>query len=124
MKFVYKILLWTIIIMAVAFGLSGYVFVNSVFQKSMEREVAQALDGSNILRFAFETAALNIPTKYNVLQDVAVEQIGSKLESSGQGTERYLRLSSEEREVLYQSIGFAQDSELLEQIEEDAESGR
>ncbi len=120
MKFVYKILLWTIIIMAVAFGLSGYLFVNSVFEKSLEREVAQALDGSNILRFAFETAALNIPTKYNVLQDVAVEQIGSKLESSGQGTERYLRLSSEEREVLYQSIGFAQDSELLEQIEEDA----
>lgn len=86
MKFVYKILLWTIIIMAMAFGLSGYLFVNSVFQKSLEREVAQALDGSNILRFAFETAALNIPTKYNVLQDIAVEQIGAKLESSGQGT--------------------------------------
>ena len=120
MKFVYKILLWTIIIMAVAFGLSGYLFVNSVFQKSMEREVAQALDGSNILRFAFETAALNIPTKYNVLQDVAVEQIGSKLESSGQGTERYLRLSNEEKEVLYQSIGFAQDTSLLDQIAEDA----
>ena len=40
MKFVYKILLWTIIIMAVAFGLSGYLFVNSVFEKSLEREVA------------------------------------------------------------------------------------
>lgn len=120
MKFVYKILLWTIIIMAAAFGLSGYLFVNSVFEKSLEREVAQALDGSNILRFAFETAALNIPTKYNVLQDVAVEQIGSKLESSGQGTQRYLRLSSEEKEVLYQSIGFAQDNSLLQQITEDA----
>ena len=119
MKFVYKILLWTIIIMAVAFGLSGYLFVDSVFQKSMEREVAQALDGSNILRFAFETAALNIPTKYNVLQDVAVEQIGGKLESSGQGTERYLRLSNEEREALYQSIGFTQDTGLLQQIGEE-----
>ena len=119
MKFVYKILLWTIIIMAVAFGLSGYLFVDSVFQKSLEREVAQALDGSNILRFAFETAALNIPTKYNVLQDVAVEQIGGKLESSGQGTERYLRLSNEEREALYQSNGFAQDTGLLQQIGEE-----
>lgn len=120
MKFVNKILLWTIIIMAVAFGLSGYLFVNSVFQKSLEREVAQALDGSNILRFAFETAALNIPTKYNVLQDIAVEQIGAKLESSGQGTERYLRLSNEEKEALYQSIGFGQDTALLQQIAEDA----
>ncbi len=120
MKFVYKILLWTIIIMAAAFGLSGYLFVNSVFEKSLEREVAQALDGSNILQFAFETAALNIPTKYNVLQDVAVEQIGSKLESSGQGTQRYLRLSNEEKEVLYQSIGFAQDTSLLQQMTEEA----
>ena len=67
MKFVYKILLWTIIIMAVAFGLSGFVFVNSVFQTSLDREVSQALDDSNILRFAFETAALNVPPKYNVL---------------------------------------------------------
>ena len=37
MKFVYKISLWTIIIMAVAFGLSGYLFVDSVFQKSFEQ---------------------------------------------------------------------------------------
>lgn len=120
MKFVYKILLWTIIIMAVAFGLSGYLFVNSVFQKSLEREVAQALDGSDILRFAFETAALNVPTKYNVLQDIAVEQIGAKLESSGQGTGRFLRLSDEQREVLYQSNGFPEDTALLQQITEDA----
>lgn len=120
MKFVYKILLWTIILMAVAFGLSGYLFVNSVFQKSLEREVAQALDGSNILRFAFETAALNVPTKYNVLQDIAVEQIGAKLESSGQGTGRHLRLSDERREILYRSEGFPEDTSLLQQITEEA----
>lgn len=120
MKFVYKILLWTIIIMAVAFGLSGYLFVDSVFQKSLEREVGQALDGCNILRFAFETAALNIPTKYNVLQDIAVEQIGEKLEGSGKGMGRYLRLSDEERAVLYQSEGFPQETDLLQQITEEA----
>ena len=48
MKFVYKILLWTIIIMAAAFGLSGYLFVNSVFETSLEREVSQAMDDSSI----------------------------------------------------------------------------
>ena len=120
MKFVYKILLGTIIIMAVAFGLSGYLFVNSVFRTSLEREVAQALDDSNILRFAFETAALNIPTKYNVLQDIAVEQIGAKLESSGQGSGRYLRLSDEERKALYMSNDFPEDTALLQQIREES----
>lgn len=118
MKFIYKILLWTIIIMAAAFGFSGYLFVNSVFETSLDREVEKALNDSNILRFAFETAALNVPTKYNVLQDVAVEQIGSKLEDS-QESGRYLRLSSEEKKVLYASDGFPQDQELLRQIGED-----
>ncbi|MCI8286837.1 MAG: HAMP domain-containing protein [Lachnospiraceae bacterium] len=119
MKFVYKMLLWTIIIMAAAFGLSGYLFVNSVFETSLEREVSQAMDDSSILRFAFETAALNIPTKYNVLQDTAVEQIGSRLESSGQGSGRFLRLSNEEKEVLFVSNGFPEDTALLQQITED-----
>ena len=118
MKFVSKILLWTIIIMAAAFGLSGYLLVNSVFKSSLEREAGQAFDGSNILRFAFETAALNVPTKYNMLQDAAVEQIGSKLESSGQGSGRYLRLSDEERKVIYRSNAFPEDTALLERISE------
>ncbi len=118
MKFIYKILLWTVIIMAAAFGLSGYLFVNSVFETSLDREVGKALNDSNILQFAFETAALNIPVKYNVLQDVAVEQIGDRLESS-QEEGHYLRLSNEEKKVLYASAGFTQGQELLQQIGED-----
>ena len=116
MKFLYKILLCTILIMAVAFGVSGYFFVNFVFESALEREVAQALDGSSILRFAFETAALNVPTKYNVLQDAAVQQIGSKLESSGQSTNRHLRLAGETKNILYASEGFPEDTALLQQI--------
>ena len=80
MKFSWKILLCTMLIMAAACGASGYFFVNYVFQTSMERETRQALDESSILRFAFETAALNIPSKYDVLPDGTVEQIGVYLE--------------------------------------------
>lgn len=122
MKFLYKILLCTIIIMAAAFGLSGYFFVNYVFETALEREVEQALDNSNILQFAFETAALNVPTKYDVLQDIAVEQIGAKLESGGQGSERLLRLSDEEKEPLYVSEGFTEDVALLQDITENSRS--
>ena len=82
MKFSWKILFCTMLIMAAACGASGYFFVNYVFQTSMERETRQALDESSILRFAFETAALNIPSKYDVLPDGTVEQIGVYLENS------------------------------------------
>ena len=117
MKFSYKILLWTIIIMAAAFGASGYIFINYVFKTSMEREVGQAMDESSILQFAFETAALNIPSKYDVLQDSTIEEIGFNLENSGHGTGRLLRLSDEERLVLYASEGFTEDTEFLKQID-------
>ena len=119
MKFIYKILLWTIITMATAFGLSGYFFVNYVFRTALDREVDQALDGSNILQFALETAALNIPAKYDVLQDIAVEQIGANLESSGQGSGRLLRISDEKKQALYASDGFTEDASLLAEIGED-----
>lgn len=120
MKFSYKILLWTIVMMAAAFGISGYFFVNNVFETALAREIQQAMDESSILQFAFETAALNVPSKYDVLQDTTVEQIGSNLEKGGQGAARLLRLSDEDKNVLYASEGFSEDTELLEQVEEDA----
>ena len=58
----------------------GFYFVNYVFDTSLEREIKQTLDESSILKFAFETAALNIPAKYDVLQDDTIEQIAWNLE--------------------------------------------
>ena len=118
MKFSQKLLLWTTIIIAITLGLSGFYFVNYVFRTSLAREVDQALDENSILRFAFQTAALNVPLKYDLLQDGSVEQIASNLETGGQGSGRLLRLSDEGKQVLYASDGFEADDALLEQTEE------
>lgn len=124
MKFSLKLLLWTTIIIALTLGLSGFYFINYVFETSLEREVGQALDENSILRFAFETAALNVPVKYNVLQDGTVEQIASNLEKSGQDSGRLIRLSDEEKAALYASDGFDADDELLLQTGENTYSYR
>lgn len=116
MKFSFKIVLITIVVMALAFGIGGYFFVDYVFETSLDREIAQAMDETSILQFAFETAALNVPSKYDVLQDSTIEQIGSNLER-GQGTDRLLRLSDEKKNILYASEGFVGDAELLLQID-------
>ncbi|MCM1127345.1 MAG: HAMP domain-containing histidine kinase [Lachnospiraceae bacterium] len=113
MKFSLKLLLWSIIVMAISLGFSGFYFVNYVFETSIEREVGQALDENSILRFAFETAALNVPAKYDVLQDGSIEQIAVNLESGGMNTGRMLRISNEEGDALYASDGFDADEELL-----------
>ncbi len=118
MKFSLKLLLCTMAVMAAALGFSGFYFVNYVFETSLSREAGQALDENSILRFAFETAALNVPAKYDVLQDHTVEQIASRLET-GRTSGSLLRLCDEEKKVLYASEGFAADSGLLLQVEED-----
>ena len=124
MKFSLKLLLWTIIIMAIALGFSGFYFVNYVFETSLAREVGQALDENSILSFAFETAALNVPVKYDVLQDHTVEEIASNLETGGHSASRLLRISDEQKNVLYVSNGFEADSVLLEQTNESTKTYR
>lgn len=114
MKFSLKLLLWTLVVMAIGLGFSGYYFVNHVFETSMEREVQQALDENSILRFALETAALNVPAKYDVLPDSTAKQIGYSLEQGG-GSNRLLRISDEYEQVLYASTGFVLDQGLLMQ---------
>ena len=99
MKFSLKLLLWTIIVLALALGCSGFYFVNSVFETSMDRESGQAMEESRILRFAFETAALNAPAKYDVLADHTIEEIARNLENGG--SSRRLRISDENRQVIY-----------------------
>lgn len=124
MKFSFKLLLCTMIVMAMALGFSGFYFVNYVFETSLEREVGQALDESSILRFAFETAALNVPAKYSILPDSTVEEIASNLERGGRSTSRLLRISGEEKNVLYASDGFETDNGLLKQTDESTKSYR
>lgn len=124
MKFSLKLLLWTIIVMAIALGFSGFYFVNYVFETSLNREIQQALDENSILRFAFETAALNVPAKYDVLQDSTIEQIASNLETGGHNTSRRLRLWDEKKNMLYVSEDFDADNGLLEQTDEDTKTYR
>lgn len=118
MKFSLKILLWMIAVMALALGFSGFYLVNFVFETSLEREVGQALDESSILSFAFETAALSVPSKYSVMPDSTVEEIASNLESGGKDSRRRVRISDEGKHVLYVSDGFETDFTILTQTSE------
>lgn len=124
MKFSIKLVLSTMIVLALALGFSGFYFVNNVFENSLDREVGQALDESSILSFAFETAALNVPLKYSVLPDSVVEEIASKLEMGGQSGGRLLRIADEEKNILYTSSGFTADEGLLPQTDQHTKSYR
>lgn len=120
MKFLHKLLLWNVVIIAVSLSIGGYSFVNHVFNTSMEREVQQALEESGIIQFAFETAALSIPSRYNVLQDATIQEIGTNLKNSGHSGGRLLRISDENKNTLYVGDEFIGDEEFLKEIQENA----
>ena len=124
MKISLKLLLSTMVVMALALGLSGFFFVNYVFETSLDREVGQAGDESSILGFAFETAALNVPAKYSVLPDRTVEEIAQNLERGGRSANRLIRIADEQKMVLHISDGFTADEQLLQQTEPDTKSYR
>ena len=124
MKFSLKLLLWTMAVLAVALGCSGFYFVNYVFETSLEREIGQALDENSILSFAFETAALNVPTKYGILSDSRVEEISSNLEAGGRSAKRMIRILDEEFKELYASDGFTADYGLLHKMDESIKNYR
>lgn len=112
MKFAWKLFLCTISIVAVTLAFGGYYIVNSFFQSALAREYKQALNEHGIIGFALETAALNIPSKYEHLQDQTVAQLGANLDTGGQT--RYIRISGEDMTVLYSSEGFRADHTILE----------
>lgn len=114
MRFSLKLLLCTIVVMALGFGFSGFYFVNYVFETALEREMKQVLDDNSILRFAFETAALSVPAKYDVLQDHTISEIAANLETGGRGGRRMLRISDENKQVLYAGSGFEADNRVLD----------
>jgi len=124
MKISLKLLLSTVVVMALALGFSGFYFVNYVFETSLNREIGQASDESSILGFAFETAVLNVPARYSVLPDSTVEEIAANLERGGRSTNRLIRIADEQKVILHTSDGFAADEQLLQQTEPEIKSYR
>lgn len=111
MKFAWKLFLCTIAIVAATLAVGGYYIVNSMFQSSLARETKQALDESEIIRFGFEISALNIPYKYEHLQDQDIARIAQTLDTGGE--HRYVRISGEDTTPLYVSKGFPAESAIL-----------
>lgn len=111
MKFAWKLFLWTIAIVAATLAFGGYYIVNSMFQSSLARETKQALDENGIIRFGFEISALNIPYKYEHLQDQDIIRIAQTLDTGGE--DRYVRICGEDTTPLFASEGFPADSTIL-----------
>ena len=114
MRFTWKVFLCTLIVVAAGLSISGYILVNAMFDTSIQRETRRALDENGMLRFAFETAALNATPRNQPLKDRTITQIGGTLG----GTNRFIRISGEDGNPLYIGADFIADGDLLPYAEE------
>ena len=109
MKLHIKIILCTIIVIAVTLGFGGIYLIKSLFDQGIQRETRQAVDENAILSFAFETIALSLPVKYDRLEDGTIREIAATL-NAGRG----VRISGEDGQPLFVSEGLEEiDSTLL-----------
>jgi signal transduction histidine kinase len=115
MKFTAKVFFCTIIVIALAMGAGGYFLINSTFAAAIGRETKQALDESAILCFALESITLNLPLKYEGVQDKTVGEIAASLE-----TGRFLQVSDERKAAIYAGPRFGDIEGNLSQVAENA----
>lgn len=113
MKFSWKVFFCTIVMIALAFSVGGYLLVQVGFQNSLEREVSHGLEENLMSQFAFETAVVNIPTSDQGITDDMITQIGEKM-GSGQ---RELRISDSTKKTLYDNLSVKLDNHILESVE-------
>ena len=119
MRFTFKVFFCTIIIIAVAMGFSGTYLINSLLDKAVQRETEQSMEESDLLRFAFETIAVNVPLKYGRLQDKTVAEIAAAL-----NTGRLIRISGEDKEPLHSLDEIEADNALLALIDDTTQACR
>ncbi len=88
MRFRWKVLLCNMILVAIAFAVSGYLLLNHSFQLSKKREVSRALEENQLIHAALESEILNMilreefgDVSYSLL--LAGRSVSASLEGTG-----------------------------------------
>lgn len=112
MKFSFKVFLCSMVFLAAGFSAGCYIFIAQTFKASLEREITQSVDQSQLVRFSFETAAANAPTKYTQLRNDTIVQIMEGIDKSALFSGVYVRISNDAHETVYESARMDFDPDL------------
>ncbi|MCI8514096.1 MAG: HAMP domain-containing histidine kinase [Lachnospiraceae bacterium] len=119
MKFRWKVLLCNMILVAIAFAVSGYLLMNHSYQTSRDREVSRALEENQLIHAAVEAEILNMILRDNFEGLYRLKDVGKSVAASLEGTGTRFALMNE----LFQEYYSDEDetfrmTKLLEGLEE------
>ena len=83
MKFAWKVFLSTIMVIAVVFAVGGFVLITSSFESSLLRETDRALEENQLMKLAYESAAMTYINQGTKLTDEAIINCVASMESGG-----------------------------------------
>ncbi len=116
MKFAWKVFLSTIIVIAAAFAVGGYILITSSFDASLARETDRALEENLLMKLAYESASTNYAGEGSRLTDEAVTNIAAQL---ADGDRRGLTLSNDSNDIIFTNAGRKPDEELMPEMDEE-----
>lgn len=101
MKFKWKLFLSMMLIVTIAYSVSGSIMITSTFRATYDKEVEFAKEEHEILQNTFIMVLSRLNS--NVVTDEVVRQIAKELDDSSEREDFFFWLKSEDNLVLYQS---------------------
>jgi signal transduction histidine kinase len=118
-RFRWKVLLCNIILVAIAFAVSGYLLMNHSYQISRDREVSRALEENQLIHAAVESEILNMILRDNFDGLYRLDDVGKNVAASLEGAGTRFTLMSEEFREYYSDEGTTfRMTRLLDGLEE------
>lgn len=119
MKFRWKVLLCNMILVAIAFAVSGYLLMNHSYQTSRNREISRALEENQLIHAAIEAEILNMILRDNFENLDRLKDVGKSVAASLEGTGTRFTLMNEQFRNYYSDEETAfQMTRLLDGLEE------
>lgn len=115
MKFSWKICLVTGLLTMFILSVGGYVLISALFQSTYDREVSNAMEENKMLQYSF-IACWNTTVEDYKLTDTNIKKAAEAMEKGMNGSK--IRISDEEKEVLFDNTGAEKNEKLLEAVSE------
>lgn len=119
MKFSWKMCFVTGMLSVLILSVGGYLLIASMFQSTYAREVSNAMEENQMLQYSF-VASWNTFANDLELTDENVKKAAETMENSMSGNR--IRISDEEKEVLFDNTDSEKNEKLLETVSESSRS--
>lgn len=117
MKFAWKICFSTIFVSIVIFSIGGYALMSEMFRATYQREIHNASEENEILRYSFVTYWNTAAVNFNIGEENVEKTAEAMLRAMRESSVR-MRISDESGKILFDNAKTTADMDILKSINE------